>query len=172
MTSIKGWYVIYVRYRQEKRIFRDLQLLNIEAFLPTVTTEVQWSDRKKKIEKPLIPSYIFVNIQSKSDFHKTLSVNDVCMFVRFGEKYGRVTQNEIDQLRFIVEGNDISDIETNVQLPSIGDKLTIWQGELSGMECEVYRIDNVHKISVRLNVLRQNISATVPAHYFQPALSA
>ena len=65
MTSIKGWYVIYVRYRQEKRIFRDLQLLNIEAFLPTVTTEVQWSDRKKKIEKPLIPSYIFVNIQSK-----------------------------------------------------------------------------------------------------------
>mgnify|MGYP006897145404 CR=1 FL=1 len=63
---------------------------------------------------------------------------------------------------------DITEVvTTSVPLPSVGDKLKIQLGALSGLECEVYRLDNENKVSVWLNSLRQNISATIPAYYLQ-----
>ncbi|XLS30252.1 UpxY family transcription antiterminator [Flavobacteriaceae bacterium M23B6Z8] len=172
MTILKGWYVIYVKYRHERKIYDELLNHNVEAFLPTVLAEVQWSDRKKKVQRPLFPSYVFVNIKSKLDYHTIISLDEVFSFVKFGKEFGRVSQEEINQLKFLVEGKDVSDIQTNLQLPSIGDKLRIAHGELSGLECEVYRVDNVHKVRVWLGALRQNVSATIPAYYFQSAVQA
>ncbi len=136
------------------------------------TTIRKWSDRTKKIQTPLFPSYVFVNIKSNKDFHDVLTVDSACSFVRFGEEYGRVSQKEINQIKLLVEGKEVTDIQINRELPKIGDKLKINYGQLSGLECEVLRIDNQHKISVRLNSLRQNILATIPLSYFPKTLQA
>ena len=37
----------------------------IEAFLPLIKTVRQWSDRKKTVVLPLIPSYVFVSLPEK-----------------------------------------------------------------------------------------------------------
>ena len=167
MKNSNGWHVIYVKFKHEEKVHRELKKLDIDSFLPMISTVRQWSDRKKKVRIPLFPCYIFVNIKAKLDFHKILSLGSACSFIRFGNEYGRVYQNEIDQIKLMVEAKDLTEIQTNVELPNIGDKLKIEHGELSGLECEVYRIDNNHKVKVRINSLRQNISATIPASYFQ-----
>ncbi|GAA4115605.1 UpxY family transcription antiterminator [Aquimarina addita] len=167
MKNGTGWHVIYVKYKHEVKVQEELERLGLEVFLPMTYEIRQWSDRKKKVTTPLFPSYIFVNITSTLDFHKALSVDSACSFIRFGNEYGRVSQNEIDQIKLLVGAKDITEVKTNIELPSIGDTLKIEHGELSGLECEVYRIDNSRKISVRVNSLRQNISATIPAHYLQ-----
>lgn len=162
-----GWYVLYVRSSQEKKVHRDLTEKSIESFLPLIKTVKQWSDRKKTIFTPLFPSYVFVNVQSQFDFHNVLSLSGACAFLKFGSEYGMVSQKEIDQIKLLVERDEITEVSTNVKLPRIGDKLKIQCGELTGLECEVYRVDNVHKVSIWLNSLRQNVSATVPAYYLQ-----
>lgn len=163
----KGWHVLYVRLSQEKKVHQGLVEKSVESFLPLTKIVKQWSDRKKTMLKPLFPSYLFVNIQSRLDFHKVSSMES-CSFLRFGKEYGRVSQKEIEQIRLFTNNEAITEVETtSVPLPSIGDKVKIEQGELSGLECEVYRLDNQNKVSVWLNSLRQNISATIPAYYLQ-----
>jgi transcription antitermination factor NusG len=167
MTNSYGWHVIYVKSRHEKKVHEELERKGIESFLPLVATERQWSDRIKIVHTPLFPGYVFVNIKSAFDFHNVLTVESVHAYIRFGNEYGRVTKKEMTQMRLLVEGTNIEDIELNAELPNVGDRLKIEQGELSGLECEVYRIDNKNKVSVWINSINQNISATIPSDYFQ-----
>ncbi|WP_428231987.1 UpxY family transcription antiterminator [Flavobacterium sp.] len=165
MDRKQGWHVLYVRYRHESKVYKELTEKKLEAFLPMATSIRKWSDRTKKIQVPLFPSYVFVNIKSNKDFHDVLTVDSGCSYLSFGNEYGKVSEKEIHQIKLLVEGKDISDVQINKELPKIGDKVTIAHGELSGLECEVFRIDNQHRISVRLSSLRQNISAIVPLSY-------
>ena len=59
------WYVVYTKSKQEKKVAEGLKKLGIEAYCPLVTVMKQWSDRKKKVEVPLINSYVFVNIDER-----------------------------------------------------------------------------------------------------------
>ena len=75
MTDIKDnkkWFAIYVKSRSEKKVFKLLEDIGIESFLPLITRVKQWSDRKKKVEEPLFRSYLFVNI-TLSDYYKVLN---------------------------------------------------------------------------------------------------
>ncbi len=167
MKSNNGWHVVYVKFRHEEKVNDELEKLGVESFLPMTSTIKQWSDRKKKVYTPLFPSYVFVNIQSKLDFHKVSSLDSACSFVRFGSEYGRVSEEEINKIKLMIGTEGITEVQANTEVPSVGDRLKIEQGDLSGLECEVYRVDNNHRISVWIKSLRQNISATVPAYYFQ-----
>ena len=56
----KNWHAIYVASRQEKKVLEALLNKKIEAYLPLIKTLRQWSDRKKLVEFPLMPGYVFV----------------------------------------------------------------------------------------------------------------
>ena len=165
MDSKKGWHVLYVRYRHESKVYKELMEKKLEAFLPMATSIRKWSDRTKTIQIPLFPSYVFVNIKSNRDFHDALNVESGCSYLSFGKEYGKVSEEEINYIRLFTEVQDITDVQVEPALPKIGDKLKIEHGDLSGLECEVFRVDNQHRISVRLSSLRQNISAIIPLSY-------
>ena len=59
-----NWYVVYTKPLTEKKVATRLTELGIEVYLPLYTTVRQWSDRKKKLEKPLINSVVFVRCQA------------------------------------------------------------------------------------------------------------
>ena len=62
----KKWNAIYVASRQEKKVFDVLQKKGIQSYLPLVKTLRQWSDRKKMVEFPLLPGYVFVCLTNES----------------------------------------------------------------------------------------------------------
>ncbi|WP_264529195.1 UpxY family transcription antiterminator [Flavobacterium sp. N502540] len=165
MDRKQGWHVLYVKYRHESKVYKELMEKKLEAFLPMATSIRQWSDRTKKIEIPLFPSYVFVNIKNNKDFHDALNVESGCSYLSFGKEYGKVSEEEIAYIKLFTQGKEITDVQVESALPKIGDKLKIEHGELSGLECEVFRVDNQHRISVRLSSLRQNISAIIPLSY-------
>jgi transcription antitermination factor NusG len=70
------WYVLYTKPRQEKKVADSLNAIGIEAYCPLVTVVKQWSDRKKKVQIPLINSYVFVNIeeQKREDVFKVYGI--------------------------------------------------------------------------------------------------
>nr|BFF38257.1 UpxY family transcription antiterminator [Tenacibaculum mesophilum] len=172
MNFTIGWYALYVKSRWEKKVHESLKDISLESFLPQIKTIKQWSDRKKTILKPLFPSYVFVNINSSLEFHKALSVNGACAYIRFGKEYARVTEKEINQIKLLIGDENISDIETNVELLKIGEVKKITYGPLSGLDCEIIKTDNHNKIIVRINSLQQNIVATVPLCSFDNTISS
>ena len=59
------WYVIYTKPRNEKKVADRLKHLGIDVYCPMITMIKQWSDRKKKVQIPLLNSYVFVNLNEK-----------------------------------------------------------------------------------------------------------
>lgn len=57
-----NWYAVYVKSRYEFVVSEELQRKGIETFLPSITKLNRWKDRKKLVEVPLFPSYLFVSI--------------------------------------------------------------------------------------------------------------
>ena len=166
MKFNKGWYVLYVKSCYERKVRDFLENLSIESFLPQIPVVRQWSDRKKTILKPLFSSYVFVNINSSLELHKALSVNGACAYIRFGKEYARVTEKEINQIKLLIGDKNVSEIETNVDLPKAGEVKKITYGPLNGLDCEIIKADNHNKIIVRIDSLQQNIVATVPVYSF------
>ncbi len=161
----KGWHVLYVKSCQEKKVYELLLKSSLEVFLPLVKTIRKWSDRKKIILKPLFPSYIFVNIHSSFDFYKALEVTGVCSYIRFDCEYAKVRDIEINKIKLLTECMDITDLEVNAKLPTVGEVIRISHGPLNGLECEVLKVNNQNKILVQIDSIHQNITATIPKFY-------
>jgi len=97
------WYVLYTKPRQEKKVTDTLNAIGIEAYCPLVTVVKQWSDRKKKVQVPLINSYVFVNIEE----HQREAVFKVSGIVRYLFWLGKpavVRAVEIEALQQSLEG--------------------------------------------------------------------
>jgi len=169
MKFTVGWYVLYVKSRWENKVHQSLGEIPVESFLPQVKTVRQWSDRKKTVIKSLFPSYVFVYIKSSLEFHQALSVYGACAYIRFGKTYARVSEKEINQIKVLTGDTNILDFEITPQLPKVGDTKRIIHGPLSGLNCEIVRADNLNKIIVRLDSLRQNITVTTPSYYLEEA---
>ena len=60
-----SWHVIYTKPRAEKKVEERLNNFGIEAYCPVKQEVKQWSDRKKKIFVPVLPSMVLVNIDEK-----------------------------------------------------------------------------------------------------------
>ena len=97
------WYVLYTKPRQEKKVADSLNAIGIEAYCPMVTVVKQWSDRKKKVQIPLINSYVFVNLeeQKREDVFK---VNGIVRYLFWLGKPAVVRAIEIEALKKSLEG--------------------------------------------------------------------
>ena len=58
-ASVKTyWNVLYTRPRAEKKAAMELAALGAKVYCPTIEVLSQWSDRKKRIQKPALPSMV------------------------------------------------------------------------------------------------------------------
>jgi transcription antitermination factor NusG len=124
------WYVIYTKPQSEIRISKALNSIGIESYCPTYKKLVQYSDRKKRVEKPLLPSYILVHI-SESDRHKVFEVHGVVRYVFWLGKPAEVRAKEIEVLRKSLSGMIKS---FSVQKLSKGANYKISDGPFKGYE--------------------------------------
>ncbi|PHS10310.1 MAG: antitermination protein NusG [Kordia sp.] len=168
----KGWHVLYVKSRHEKKVHDLLLDVSLDSFLPMIKTTRKWSDRMKTSLKPLFPSYVFVNIKSSRDFHKALSVRSEGSFVRFGTKYARVSETDMCLIKLLTSSTSIKDVEVGVDLPLEGSFKVVNEGALLGLKCKVLNVNNKNKIVVRIESIQQNICVTIPVSYLSDLKTA
>ena len=53
------WHALYTRSRHEKRVAQRLRKMGVDAFLPLAKVMSRWKDRRKLVQKPLFPCYLF-----------------------------------------------------------------------------------------------------------------
>jgi transcription antitermination factor NusG len=58
----ENWYALRVKSRHEFVTAEELTRKSIVNFLPSVARTRQWKDRKKVVDFPLFPGYLFVHI--------------------------------------------------------------------------------------------------------------
>jgi len=150
-----AWYVIYTRPRHEKRVLEHLTEQYIESFLPCINTLRKWHDRKKYIETPLFPSYVFVCLKTQQDYFNSLLNESALYYVRTGKKIASVSNSIINEIRMIVKTYGDVEVSDDNFLP--GRKLSIKEGPFTGYSCEVIEYQGKKKIIVRVELLRRSV---------------
>ena len=117
-----SWNVIYTKSRSEKKVEERLKNIGIEAYCP-VRTEVKfWSDRKKSILVPVLPSMVLVKIE-KNNRNQVFDVPGVVRYMFWLKKHAVVRDSEVDSLKLLLKSNNI--IEQNVASYNVGDEIKI-----------------------------------------------
>ena len=125
---MKNWFVLYTKPKQELRIVDELSKIGIYSYCPTVKMIKQYSDRKKKIERPLIPSYIMVYIE-ESKRKSVFSIPGIVRYLFWLGKPAMVHENEINIMKKHLEG-----VYSSISISKliIGQMYKISEGPLAG----------------------------------------
>jgi transcription antitermination factor NusG len=130
-----------------------------DAQVFTYSSLRQWSDRKKKVELPLIPSVVFVkNVPNVTD-SLYLYPHVVGILREFG-KPALVKQQEINNLLMIAKewsGERIQ--QTTSANFQKGDLVEVTSGDFKGLIGELTTIKGKHRLVVNIHSL--NIAFTV-----------
>ena len=149
----KKWFVVYTRPQQELKVAEQLSSMGITNYCPTITLVKQYSDRKKKVSKPLLSSYVMVQLE-ENQRNKVFSCNGIVRYLFFLGKPAVVPAFEIDLMQDHLNGvyND-----SKVTTLSVGDSHTISQGPFSGVLGKVVQSDNT-KVKLELASLGMSIT--------------
>lgn len=160
--SSRHWHVIYTKSRHEKKVAASLAALDIEHFLPTSKNRVQAGRKKKWLNQPLFPSYVFARPLSAQGYLSSLQIPGVLHYVKTGKTIAQVPEDIIERLRTCSTQPDASyHISTEHFLP--GTHHQIHSGPFSGFICEVVEHRGKAKILVRLELLQRNLLLDLPA---------
>ena len=96
------WYALYTKPRWEKKVAAGLAARGLEAYLPLNKVLRQWSDRKKWVELPLMPSYVFVQVAPEEE-NKVRMVDGVVNYVYWLGKKAEIREVEIEALKDFVD---------------------------------------------------------------------
>lgn len=95
------WFAVQVVVRAEKNVAFLLRQKGYEAFLPTFRTVRKWADRKKSIEVPMFPGYVFCRYQELAS-GLLLSTPKVIRVVSFGGSPAPIPLQEIEHIQRVV----------------------------------------------------------------------
>jgi len=147
------WFVVYTRPQQELKVAEQLTAMEITNYCPTITLVKQYSDRKKKVTRPLLSSYVMVELEEK-ERKKVFACSGVVRYLFFLGKPVVVPASDI-----ILMQNHLNGVynDSKVTTLSVGDSHTISQGPFSGVSGRVVETDNT-KVKLELASLGMRIT--------------
>jgi len=148
------WFVLYTKPRNEKKVALQLEKMGITVYCPLVTEIHQWSDRKKKVEVPLIKSYLFVQLEEK-DREIVFQVPGVVRYVFWLQKPAMVRDQEIDIMKEWLAGEMV---DAKVESLRPGDRMNMPSGLFEGEEGV---IEEINKNRVQLLLIDLGMKITL-----------
>ncbi|SCM59612.1 UpxY family transcription antiterminator [Petrimonas mucosa] len=149
----KRWLAAYVKMHHEKRVRDKLTALGIENFLPVQNEVRQWSDRKKRVERVLIPMMIFVHVDSVEQ-RTVLTHPSVLRYLvlRGDHAPTEIPEEQMNRFRFILNYSN-QPVSFNPETLQPGKKVKVVRGPLAGLEGELVTIDGKSSVVVRISQL-------------------
>jgi transcription antitermination factor NusG len=150
----REWYAVYTRSHQERMVQTQLAGRGVENFLPTYEKISQWKDRKKLIQVPLFPGYLFVKIE----FMKRLEVVKAYGAVELvGNSAGPVPipEEQVTRVRKFVEVGLKCDPHPYLK---VGKKVRITEGTLEGLEGILVRTKNRSLFVISVEMIQRSVS--------------
>ena len=125
----------------------------IKAYCPVYKEVKQYSDRKKKIIKPLLPSYVLVNIKEK-DRVKVFEIPGILRYVYWLGKPAVVREEEINIMKEYLSSNYHS---INIKSLKKGGSYSIMKGPFKGYKGKIVTLLK-NKIKLELQGLGMQVT--------------
>jgi transcription antitermination factor NusG len=153
---IAEWYAVQTRPRHEKVVKHSLETAGIETFLPLCPQIRSWSDRRKVVEFPLFPGYIFARTAWSTQAHvRVFQANGVIGFVGPRKEATPIPVQQIDAVRSLVRSQ--AECRPHPYL-TIGQRVRIRNGALQGLEGILVRIAGDHSLVVSVDLIHRSVA--------------
>src|SRR3984957_17304101 len=161
MSQNHEWYAVRARSNCETKIHSILAEKGIENYLPTFREVHQWKDRKKVVEQPLFPGYLFVRMANCRESRLSVLCSDgVVTILGTGETIVAITEEEIEAGRPLL--TNIAGCQAHPLLQE-GAWVRVKRGALKNMEGLLVRVKNQTRLGLSMTLLSQSVSTEVDA---------
>jgi len=154
----RNWYAIWTKSRHEFVVDKYLRSLGFETFLPSIRRLSLRTDRKKYINIPLFPGYLFI--------YKLLDANAYKNIVRtpgvveiLGWSYGEaipIPEEQVESIRKIVSLDVPMDVQS---VYAVGKKVKVVSGPFKGIIGEISEIRGKRRLIVSIELLNRAVFA-------------
>lgn len=152
-AGTRQWLVAYVRSCMEKKTAERLRSMGIECYLPVQSEIHQWSDRRKRVDRLVLPMLIFVHVTPQERPQPlTLAAVSRYMVLRGQSKPAVIPDEQMDRFRFMLDYSPEAVGFSNTPFAP-GDPIRVIKGPLAGLEGELVMLDGKHQVFVRLDLL-------------------
>ncbi len=162
-TFRQGWYAIYTRPRHERVLHEALSEKTLTSFLPTRKILHQWGSRRKYVDEPLFPSYVFVYLSDMQGYYTVHESKGFLYYVRTGKELARISDAVINNIKLVHGSAGEVEITADSFVP--GRRMVISQGPLTGLCGEVIENCGKRLILVRVDLLCRNLLVKMTEDY-------
>lgn len=142
--------------RNEKKVFEQILGKGIESYLPLMETIRYWSDRKKKMQVPLFPGYVFVHGDENERLAAITNTYGALKYVMFQKRFAVVTDDEITNIMISMNAPERVKIEDTKIM--VGDLVEITYGIFKGLKGFITQIRGNYKLTVSISELNTTLS--------------
>jgi transcriptional antiterminator NusG len=158
------WYAIWTRSRHEKHVRDQLAQKHVDVFLPTIAKWSRWKDRKKKIEWPLFPGYVFARFDAANRL-PILKCDGVVSIIGTDGHPSVIPELEIEGIRTLVDSELSYD---PCPLIKEGMMVQVKSGPLKGVVGRLVRKGAHARLVLSVDLIGQAVSVEVDAADVKP----
>jgi transcription antitermination factor NusG len=153
------WYAIYTCANREKRVADQIAHRGFDHFLPQYESVRKWKDRKVRLQLPLFPGYLFVQLALR-DRLRILEVPGVVRLVGFDGRPSPVPTLEVLRIREFLDRGFRAEPYPYLK---IGRRVRIVRGPFEGMEGIVVRKKNCYRFVISLDLIMRSVATELDA---------
>ena len=154
----EAWYAVWTRSRHERVVERGLKEKGLTVFLPTVQQASCRTDRRKILDCPLFPGYLF--FYGVADPALQLLVLQTPGVVRIlGEQSDKLIPVPIEQVAAIRQLIDSGLALAVVPYVHVGERVRIKDGPLAGVEGLIQEFNaRKRRVVVSVDLLQRSVA--------------
>jgi transcription antitermination factor NusG len=151
------WYAAYTCPRHEKYVAQQLVQRHIGSFLPLYSSVRRWKDRRKRLDLPLFPGYVFVQMTERNRLD-ILRLPGVVQLVSFQGKPAEIAPVEIEALRRGTTGSVV--VHPHPYLKE-GRRVRIVNGPMTGTEGIFVRRKHQTRLVISISLIQRSVAMEV-----------
>ncbi len=156
----QAWYAVHTRSRHEKVVAEELCKREIECFLPLAERFSKWKDRRKLVQFPLFPGYLFVLVSMRQRRLDIIKVPSVVRIVGFGNNPEPISKSPIQAVKELVFHKMECD-----PYPFLveGTRVRIIRGPLRGLEWTLVEKKKRFTFVLSVDLIQQSVACEIDA---------
>jgi transcription antitermination factor NusG len=155
------WHVVYTRPQSERKVASSIEEMGMESYLPLHKVIRRWSDRRKKMEIPLFPNYVFVKVDRVKRM-SLYNIKELVNFVAIDKKPVIIAEKEIVTIKRVL-GEEV--MVSSEEYFQEGVIVRMTHGPLAGLEGLVVKKNSNARLVIKIDGLMKAFSFNVPSHW-------
>ncbi len=134
----------------------------VSTFLPTITEVHHWSDRRKKVEVPLFPGYIFVQAVMSARVRRSgMCARGAVGFLAIHGEPVPIPENEINDIRTLLASHEKCSPYPFIK---VGQRVRVRGGALDGIEGRLTRREGETTLVISIEAISRSVALHIDGY--------